>query len=870
MTFTTSSNSSITSVSNSSTANVGGSANISAQATAGDTTITFADSSMFPAVGSIKIESEFMTYTANSGTVLSGVTRGAFNTTDATHANGSSAIGVYIGTSELNTRTEVLVSLKSDTIGTEYFDFSIDNTNWDTFPVSGFNISANIHEFHVAVKGSRYFRLRFENGSSSTTTAFRVHTEYGAFRQGNLPLDQSISDDSDATLVRCVNISRNPAGVYNNIVQNGPLFTTSTPLSIGTAYTTAINDLSGYSQISTELYADVAGVLVGEWYNDLAGTQLVRTFTRPYSGDEVGEIAYFSAPLFSTYLKYTYTNGGTGQTSFYLQTSALANAISGQILGLTSYIPTNVVANLGRNVIVGQTEGTEFKNVSVTGEGHLEVAVHGPNLPSGSIHVENMTPVFQTDFVYGVNPSEIATFLGINVPGTTSATVANSNNMLVASTGTTQYSLGTIQSKKRITYRPGQGVISKFTCAFSSPVASSYQVVGAGTSESGVYFGYNGTSFCILHSTGGIREIRTLTVSTASTATNNYNVTLNSTAYSITATSNSSTVKTAYEISKGTYTGWSVSQRGSTVVFLKNVVGSTSGTYSLAQAGAVTPAAGSFSQTKAGGSVTDVWIPRASWNADVMDGTGLSGNTLVEQYINAYKIRIEYNGAITFHIKTITVRNIPAYTLVHSILYLNTVSTVNIIQPCFPFTASAVSAGSTTNVSVSVGSISGFVEGTTPLRGPFYTYTKRTNNVISTSSYYSFFTIRNDWTFGFSAATNRANQIVVYFTGLSVANDDNTPISFYLIKNATLVGTPNFIQYSTSSCCYWDNAATTCTFSNNDQVIYSVQTGQTSGVNITFPVPFNLQPGETVTLAGQASSGTATFVDVALSSREEV
>lgn len=75
----------------------------------------------------------------------------------ATRNDYATVIGLYVGTSELNNQPDVMVSLKSDQAGTEYFDFSNDNTNWDTFPVSGFAVSANIHEFHTAVKGKRYF-----------------------------------------------------------------------------------------------------------------------------------------------------------------------------------------------------------------------------------------------------------------------------------------------------------------------------------------------------------------------------------------------------------------------------------------------------------------------------------------------------------------------------------------------------------------------------------------------------------------------------------------------------------------------------------------------------------------------------------------
>jgi hypothetical protein len=61
----------------------------------------------------------------------------------------------FTGSGELNSESDVMVSCKSDAAGTLFFDFSVDNENWETFPTSGFVVKANIHEFHTAMS-SRY------------------------------------------------------------------------------------------------------------------------------------------------------------------------------------------------------------------------------------------------------------------------------------------------------------------------------------------------------------------------------------------------------------------------------------------------------------------------------------------------------------------------------------------------------------------------------------------------------------------------------------------------------------------------------------------------------------------------------------------
>ena len=99
---------------------------------------------------------------------------------------------------------DVLVTCKTDSNCTLYFDFSPDGVNADsTFPPSGFDVAANISEFHTAVKGNRYFRLRLVNGSDAQTY-LRLHWSFGRYRQGNLPLNAAIGADSDAIVVRSI------------------------------------------------------------------------------------------------------------------------------------------------------------------------------------------------------------------------------------------------------------------------------------------------------------------------------------------------------------------------------------------------------------------------------------------------------------------------------------------------------------------------------------------------------------------------------------------------------------------------------------------------------------------------------------------
>ena len=137
-----------------------------------------------------------MSYYGNITGITSPTTDGNSTTTPL------SSGATFTGTWEQNNLPEVMVSCTTDNSGTLYFDFSVDGTNVSTFPVSGFAVSSGIHEFHVAVKGPRYFRARLVNDTGAQSY-LRLSTYYGTdFTRPNAPTNQSVSRHTDATLVR--------------------------------------------------------------------------------------------------------------------------------------------------------------------------------------------------------------------------------------------------------------------------------------------------------------------------------------------------------------------------------------------------------------------------------------------------------------------------------------------------------------------------------------------------------------------------------------------------------------------------------------------------------------------------------------------
>ena len=107
----------------------------------------------------------------------------------------------FTGTSELNDFDDVMVSLKTDQVGTLYMEFSPDNVNWDTSLSFKYD-NTRINAPHILVKGGRYYRTRFTNDSASDQTFLRLETFYGSFRSLTAPINGTLAENYDATVVR--------------------------------------------------------------------------------------------------------------------------------------------------------------------------------------------------------------------------------------------------------------------------------------------------------------------------------------------------------------------------------------------------------------------------------------------------------------------------------------------------------------------------------------------------------------------------------------------------------------------------------------------------------------------------------------------
>ena len=141
------------------------------------------------------------------------------------------------------------------------------------------------------------------------------------------------------------------------------IFQTTANLGAGASFDSGIIDLRGYTQVDTRIVSDQDGTITIRWYSDAAGTDEVRTLTIPYSAADGFQL--FSAPAFTPFNRYIYTNGATPQGDFFFEQKNLRTSLSPQILGVSSFIAGGMVTQLNRAILVGADSAGAYNNVSV-------------------------------------------------------------------------------------------------------------------------------------------------------------------------------------------------------------------------------------------------------------------------------------------------------------------------------------------------------------------------------------------------------------------------------------------------------------------------------------------------------------------------
>lgn len=459
----------------------------------------------------------------------------------------------------------------------------------------------------------------------------------------------------------------------------------------------------------------------------------------------------------------------------------------------------------------------------------------------GDLVVSQDLPVVQIDALNGILPVH-ETFSATG--GSVSWKKDHGGREFQCTTGTSVGGYGLIRSKKPVRYRPGQSTTLRYTARFSSPVALCAQRAGGITSGIELSFGHDGANgFGVLWRTGGRLEVRQLTLTVAASGAETATVTLDGTAYNISLTNttlaeNARTI--AISTNFGTTQAWQAYQNGAKVTFIKNSVGSASGTYAYSSTGT---SAGGFTTLGSGSAVTDTWIYQDNW-----DNPSPFGKIPLDPTKgNVYQIEFGYLGysGIRYYIMHPETNK---FVLVHTIKYQNKYQVPHLDNPSFKIGWFAASLGSTTNTGVYGASAAGFISGKKrPLRNPV-AHANSKSGVTTTLT--NIISIRNR-----SEFLGLVNLSQIFPNIITAAVEGTKPAIVEVHINATVAGTQNWTYHAESeSIVEYDTAGTTVT---GGKEVFVIALGKSDTAVLDLQkYDIELDRNDVLTIAAKATTGT--------------
>lgn len=472
----------------------------------------------------------------------------------------------------------------------------------------------------------------------------------------------------------------------------------------------------------------------------------------------------------------------------------------------------------------------------------------------GETSVAELSPVVQLQFPYNVNTRLVNT-------NTKGGSVTISDNKVVVATGAAANRFSQLLSRVGVHYSPGQGSAIRFTALLTSGTANSTQYIGIGDAGDGYFFGFNGSTFGILRRSGGSVEIQTLTITTASSDAEDITITLNGNAKSdVTVTASGVKETTAREVAAEDYSavgdGWNAKAVGDTVLFISFNAEVKASTFSLSSA---TSAVGGFAESVAGVAPTNTVINQSSWSEDVMDGSGASGITLDQTKGNVYQIQYQWLGfgAIEFSIEN---PSNGEFVLVHRIQYANANTVPSVNNPTLPMCIAVENTSNTSDISISSSSMAGFIEGKEAELGILE---GAENNITTLSTTeLPLLTIRNKDVY--QGKLNRTRIEPLY---LALATESTKPVIFRIRLNTTLTGSPAFSDIDASNSIAAKDVAASGISGGSE--VFTTVLGKADSEIIDFTsLKARLNPGEQITITGEATSGANQEVTVSLTWKE--
>jgi len=464
------------------------------------------------------------------------------------------------------------------------------------------------------------------------------------------------------------------------------------------------------------------------------------------------------------------------------------------------------------------------------------------------------TAVIQLDAIYGTTTDVIQTYTS-----GTGATAGSDTQLFRVQSGTSQGGYGVLRSKRFMRYRPGQGIVCRFTAAFTQGVANSLQFAGLTNQENRVVFGWNGDRFGVNRSTGGKAHITLLTITVAPNATQTATITLNGVPYTVTLGNTSADVAMQDIVNRvGGYGGWTAEQTDGASLWLSPTLGPLNGTFSFTSTG---NAQATFETKQVGIAQSNYWTYQEDWNVDRMDGSGNelnpSGMTLDHTKLNVYQIAMRWLGAgvISYALED---QASGALVYVHREHYVNQHTTVHTLNPSFKITYAAYNTTGTTNVTVTGGSMYGAVEGTIFQNELTRAYGNSKSN-LAQNQLHHLLTIRNSVITNGLAGANNGNYVLntkeAIIKSLSVSIQGNDPSRIYLFFEPSSFSSTQLYQ-NIPRCNELRSEATGTFDLTIDTPVYEALVGINGTINVDLSAyRITVPPGSFVSAAIQSTAG---------------
>ena len=465
------------------------------------------------------------------------------------------------------------------------------------------------------------------------------------------------------------------------------------------------------------------------------------------------------------------------------------------------------------------------------------------------------TAVIQLDAIYGTTTDVIQTYT--NGTGSVAGSV---NGMFQVSSGTTQGGYGVLRSKRFLRYRPGQGIVTRFTAMFTQGVAGSRQFVGLANQENRVSFGYDGDKFGIVRSTGGKATIMLMTMTAAPNAGQTATITLNGVAYTVALTAGTTDQAVVSIVNRsGGYGGWLMQQTDGAMLWLAPSLGPMNGTFSFTSTGNATA---TFTVKQAGVAQTDNWTYQADWNVDRMDGsntitTNPSGMTLDTTKLNVYQIAMRWLGA---GVISYAVEDQASGTMVyvHREHYVNQNIKPHIDNPSFKIAYTATNTTNTSNITVKGASMYGAVEGTIHLNELTRSWFSSKSGLAQNVTHHML-TIKNSVVTNGLAGANNGNYVInakeAILKSLSMSVQSTDPSQVYLFFEPTTFSA-NYTYFNIPYC---NEVHSTDTGTFNTAVDTPIYTGLIA-INGTINIDLSayritIPPGSWISIALRSTNG---------------